>query len=1142
MLPLAMIRPCISVVLPVYNERENIAACLRGLWQALAEHEHEILVCYDFDQDDTLPAIAAMTDKPPSVRLVKNSLGRGAAFAIRAGFDAARGDVVVTTMADLCDPPAVIPLMARKIREEGADVVAGSRYMRGGSQSGGPFLKRTISRWVGWSMWWIADLGTHDATTNFRAYSKRFLESVAVESKTSFDIALELTVKAHLAGAEVSEVPSSWIDRTAGESRFQMWKWMPNYLRWYVRAMLPPLIVLALLVGISISGWMQVGRTGASALRTGQALSFLIAACVLMLWLARRTRGRTRTLDAAHVLVWLLPWQIWSLGSAGAGVGWIAIAVSSLAWLGFTCGWKRTFRTVHDIATGRGKRSGQATLGLFLIGALVWLASIILPRQIAASDPDLCWSRSLGYALTHGLRFGSEIAFTYGPLGYFTTGIFERELFTLKVVAFEGAFKLLAAAFLTLGSLRMAGTLDRAIYFLAILLLPYHFDAYAFTLLACVTAHLITNPHGNPAFSLGGVFLLAVLSLTKFNLVVVAGACMLAVATARLADLGWPAALSALGAFGGFHLALWLLCGQSLLDLPSYFARSAEIAQGYNEGESEVGNEGALYAGIALAVLMLVLVALYALERPRTRAALALGAALVLIVFVAFKTGFVRIADHPSIFFVFAAAGVFLIPSPARAEAWARATGSMIRLACVTLVLLCLPPALDLEFRGWPDLVFPQVRRTASNIEGLSDLSRLRTKIEADEDRTAKAVHLPRVRQVVGRETIDMVSCEQALLYLNDLEWRPRPVFMSYATMTPGLLEWNARFFEGDRAPRFILSRLNTIDMRMATMDDGLALQVVGRDYAPVLVEKGLILLERHPDGRRDALPRTVLRRTIAFGERVEIEGLAGQSHVLKLDIPYTAFGKFWMTAFKAPPLWMNLWLDTGDKAVVRVVPGMMKTGVLFDPFIHTQEEWIEWLTRGSLRRVRAIAVVPPESPSMYADELEIEILDADPQAPAFDRERSGISGLSGSSESGTFDPEPAAISASAPTSRRRLEGHDVLVVQAPSQIRFEIASPGTFVLSAAFGLVPEAYTTHSSDGVSFSALVEESPKKSLLFHRFVDPRHRLHDRGVQYVVKEFTTTGPAVLYLYANPGIHNDEACDWAYWGAVRIAEQLGR
>jgi glycosyltransferase involved in cell wall biosynthesis len=242
----------ISVVLPVYNERDNIAKCLRGLHAALAGEVHEILVCYDFDEDSTLEGMAQMDDLPPTVRLCRNRLGRGAANAIRAGFQAARGDVIVTTMADLCDPPETIPALAAKVRE-GAAVVSGSRYMKGGSQTGGPWLKQHFSRWAGLSLRWFAGMGTHDPTNNFRAYSRSFLDSVTVDSQTAFDIALELTVKAHLVGAKVAEVPSSWRDRTAGTSRFQMWKWMPNYLRWYWAAMLPPAFVWMVWIGMTIA-------------------------------------------------------------------------------------------------------------------------------------------------------------------------------------------------------------------------------------------------------------------------------------------------------------------------------------------------------------------------------------------------------------------------------------------------------------------------------------------------------------------------------------------------------------------------------------------------------------------------------------------------------------------------------------------------------------------------------------------------------------------------------------------------------------------------------------------------------------------------------------------------------------------------
>jgi glycosyltransferase involved in cell wall biosynthesis len=234
-----MTAECISVILPVYNEEGNIAACLRGLAKALDGLDHELLVCYDFDEDTTLPAIARMENKPAAVKLIRNSLGRGPAHAIRAGFQAARGDVLVVTMADLSDPPEAIRAMARKIREEGADVVSGSRYMDGGSQTGGPWLKTFLSRTAGRSLHCLAGLGTHDATTNFRAYSRRFIESVRIESEHGMELALELTVKAHRTGYRVDEVPSSWQDRSAGESRFRLWKWLPRYLRWYLLAFKP---------------------------------------------------------------------------------------------------------------------------------------------------------------------------------------------------------------------------------------------------------------------------------------------------------------------------------------------------------------------------------------------------------------------------------------------------------------------------------------------------------------------------------------------------------------------------------------------------------------------------------------------------------------------------------------------------------------------------------------------------------------------------------------------------------------------------------------------------------------------------------------------------------------------------------------
>jgi glycosyltransferase involved in cell wall biosynthesis len=225
----------LSIVVPVYQEADNIQPFLRDL--EIEVHEpHEVLIVYDFPEDSTLPAVAALQPPCQNVRLVHNTLGKGVLNALKAGFQASQGDVVLVMMADRSDEPKDVPAMARLIRE-GADVVAGSRYTHGGRQEGGPLLKRTLSRLAGVSLHYLAGLPIRDATTNFRAYSRRVIDQIPIEGTVSFALAMELTLKAHWRGWKVAEVPTTWRDRTAGQSRFRLFAWMPHYLHWYFLAL-----------------------------------------------------------------------------------------------------------------------------------------------------------------------------------------------------------------------------------------------------------------------------------------------------------------------------------------------------------------------------------------------------------------------------------------------------------------------------------------------------------------------------------------------------------------------------------------------------------------------------------------------------------------------------------------------------------------------------------------------------------------------------------------------------------------------------------------------------------------------------------------------------------------------------------------
>ncbi len=229
-----MTRPDLSIVMPVFKEGEAVEPVIRALTRDV-QTPHEILVIYDFDEDPTVPVIARIAAELPAVRGHRNDLGPGVLNAMKAGIAAGGGAYVLITMSDGSDEPHIVDSMVALARD-GADIVAASRYMPGGRQIGGPLLKRVMSRAAGLTLHWFAGVRTHDPTNNFKLYRRAFLDEITIDSEAGFELALELTVKATLAGRTIAEVPTTWRDRTAGQSNFKLRKWLPHYLRWYRRA------------------------------------------------------------------------------------------------------------------------------------------------------------------------------------------------------------------------------------------------------------------------------------------------------------------------------------------------------------------------------------------------------------------------------------------------------------------------------------------------------------------------------------------------------------------------------------------------------------------------------------------------------------------------------------------------------------------------------------------------------------------------------------------------------------------------------------------------------------------------------------------------------------------------------------------
>jgi glycosyltransferase involved in cell wall biosynthesis len=229
--------PRVSIVVPVYNQGGGITAFLERLFEAVTL-SCEVLAVYDRPSDTTVAPLEAYREREPRLRPVLNTYGPGPAAALRFGVDNAESGVVVVTMADGSDDPLQIDQLALLV-EGGAAVAAASRYMRGGRQLGGPWLKGTMSSLAGRSLHLLGRVGTHDATNSFKAYSRAFVREVGVESDAGFTLGIEMVAKAKRGGLTVAEVPTVWRDRTGGTSNFRISKWLGRYLRWYVRALRP---------------------------------------------------------------------------------------------------------------------------------------------------------------------------------------------------------------------------------------------------------------------------------------------------------------------------------------------------------------------------------------------------------------------------------------------------------------------------------------------------------------------------------------------------------------------------------------------------------------------------------------------------------------------------------------------------------------------------------------------------------------------------------------------------------------------------------------------------------------------------------------------------------------------------------------
>ena len=209
------------VVIPTYNESENIERMLRRIHECLPGAG--VLVVDDGSPDGTADIVQTVAAELPDVHLLSRASKSGLGSAYRAGFawGLERGyDACIEIDADFSHDPAALPTLVAPL-EDGFDLAIGSRYVEGGSIPNWAWHRHLLSRGGNLYASGVLGLGVADATAGYRAYSARILRTLDLDRirAEGYGFQIEMTYRARQYGASITEVPIKFVDREAGESK-----------------------------------------------------------------------------------------------------------------------------------------------------------------------------------------------------------------------------------------------------------------------------------------------------------------------------------------------------------------------------------------------------------------------------------------------------------------------------------------------------------------------------------------------------------------------------------------------------------------------------------------------------------------------------------------------------------------------------------------------------------------------------------------------------------------------------------------------------------------------------------------------------------------------------------------------------------
>lgn len=590
---------------------------------------------------------------------------------------------------------------------------------------------------------------------------------------------------------------------------------------------------------------------------------------------------------------------------------------------------------VSDSGTARPKRAW-----LFVAIAFVSWSCWRFP-QIAFNTQalDASWQAVLSYAHRTGMQFGSDVVFTYGPLGYLSNECFSPDTPVARLF-FEVVFGVVIATGFCLLAWRIAWPWRLVLLaFFIFLASPLHWDGDAlYADLGLFTWGLLCFLESGPRLRvcvpalvglaiIGGLVKFTFLILGVFTIAPVA--CDLALRGNRRLAAGM-----AIEFIIGF-LVFWRLLGQDFLGLGLYVRTSLDVTRGYNDamGLAEVNMIWVLLivGGATAAVLARAITFPIAGREPRRLSRVPLLFWLCGFLFEEWKYACVRSDwDHVAAMFgivpIMAIAMESLPASGKRTMQYARA-GCLVCLGAGMLFVLSQSGLLA---------PIKCVKRACKNLaDSLDTLARpvhyFREQTEAFRAEQRKN-QLPHIRAAVADSTADVFGQIQVNAIFNELNFSPRPVCQSYAAYSRPMMELNEEFYSSSNAPDYVLFDLRSIDDRFPPLEDAFLLRDLLLNYEPLFSEAEYMLL-RHKSNRHDAL--TLVREgTAQLGEKVNLPDDPKGLLWLEIELQPSAFDRLRTFLYRPRETRLVIWKQSDSKPSLdyRAPAAMLSAGFLINP------------------------------------------------------------------------------------------------------------------------------------------------------------------------------------------------------------------